>query len=68
LIEEHKIVYIGKTNDSKRREQEHKDDGKKFSKMKLEFPCSAEVATKREQEEIKKYQKSHKGKKPKYND
>ena len=63
-----KAVYIGITKDPERREQEHRDEGKNFTSMILDFPCSEETALKREQEKIESYKRSHKGKKPKYND
>lgn len=62
-----KIVYIGKTKEPERREQEHIDDRKKFSHMKLDFPSTDKTASKREVEKIEQYKRSHKGKKPKYN-
>ena len=61
------IVYIGKTADLKRREQEHKREGKRFTRMDKEFPCSEKVADKREQEYLRAYRRRHKGKNPKYN-
>lgn len=68
LKDERKIVYIGITNDTERREQEHKAEGKKFTSMIPDFPCSEKTAHKHEQEKIERYKRSHKGKKPKYND
>ena len=63
-----KVVYIGKTKDPERREQEHRYEGKKFTSMNLDFPCSEETALKREQQKIESHKRSHKGKKPKYNE
>ena len=68
LKDERKIVYIGITNDPRRREQEHKAEGKKFTRMILDFPCSEGTAQKHEQEKTERYKRSHKGNKPKYND
>ena len=68
LKDKREVVYIGKTNDPKRREQEHRDEGKKFTNMILDFPCSEETASKREQEKIEAYKRHHKSKKPKYNE
>jgi len=63
------IVYIGITDDPKRRESEHKSEGKQFSKMeKVGTAVTRESALKWESESIKKYKKNHGGKSPKYND
>ena len=68
LYEENKIVDIGITSDLKRREDEHKRDGRKFTKMKsFGSVVSRESAEKWEEKELAKYRKSHKGKNPKYN-
>jgi predicted GIY-YIG superfamily endonuclease len=61
-------VYIGQTKDRDRRKHEHRNEGKKFTRMQTQFPISEKVANKKEQEAIKGYQRRHKGKKPKYND
>ena len=63
-----KVVYIGITKDPERREQEHRSEGKKFSRMITGFPCSEETARKREEEGIERYKRSHGGKKPRHND
>lgn len=68
LKDRRKTVYIGITDDPKRREQEHRDEGKKFTKMKVNFPCSKDTAIKREQERIEQYKRSHRGKKPREHD
>jgi predicted GIY-YIG superfamily endonuclease len=67
LKDRKKVVYIGITKNPERREQEHREEGKKFSSMNLDFPCSEKTALEREQEKIESYKRSHKGKKPKYN-
>ena len=63
-----KTVYIGITDDPKRREQEHRDEGKKFTKTNVNFPCSKDTAIEREQERIEQYKRSHRGKKPREHD
>jgi len=69
LKEGNEIVYIGITDDPKRRESEHKSEGKEFSKLEKVGPTvTRESAFKWESESIKKYKKSHGGKSPKYND
>ena len=62
-----KIEYIGTTNDPDRRELEHKDEGKKFSHLKITSRrMTEEGAMKKEEAAIKQY-KSNQGKTPKYN-
>ena len=68
LKQGNKIVYFGTTNNRERREQEHKDNGKKFSKMEiLSRRMTEEGAKRKEAEKIKAYKKNNRGKKPKYN-
>ena len=67
LKDRRKIVYIGITKDPKRREQEHKDEGKRFSRMVVGYPSSKETALKEEEKRIKRYKRGHGGKKPRYN-
>ena len=67
LKDRRKIVYIGITKDPKRREQEHKDEGKRFSRMIVGYPSSEETALKEEEKRIKRYKRGHAGKKPRYN-
>ena len=67
LKDSKKIVYIGKTNDPTRREQEHKSEGKKFTKMLITSPRKTEDgAKKQEQNDLERYKKNQ-GKLPKYN-
>lgn len=63
-----KIVYVGITDDPKRRESEHRQDGKKFAKMNVTGPAVTQnSAEKWEEERLETYRKHHKGKNPKYN-
>ena len=60
------IVYIGTTNDSERREEEHGD--KEFSHMNITSRrMTEEGAKKQEAEKLETYRKNHGGKNPKYN-
>ena len=68
LKDKNKIVYIGITDDPKRREQEHRVERKRFTRIVVGYPCSKETALEREQSRIRQYQGSHGGKKPRYND
>ncbi len=63
------IVGYGITNDLDRREQEHRDDNKKFSTMSPVGPAvSDESARKWEREKINDYKRRHKGKLPPLNE
>ncbi len=68
LFNGNKKVYIGISDDPNRREQEHRDEGKKFTSIRIVGPrLTEESALKKESERISQYQKGHKGKNPKYN-
>lgn len=68
LKDGNKVVYYGITNDTQRRKQEHRDAGMRFTRMERDNVCSRETALKREQNRIKRYQRNHGGRKPRYND
>ena len=63
-----KTVYIGTTNDSERREEEHKEEGKKFTKLE---PTSRKMtedgAKQKEGDQLETFRKGHRGENPKYN-
>ena len=63
-----KTVKHGITNDPDRRLQEIENEGLKFTSMILDpVSVSEQTARQREQERVESHQRSHKGKKPKYN-
>lgn len=63
-----KIVYRGTTDDPERRSEEHKEDGKKFTKLTVTSRKMTEDGAKqKETEALERYRKSHGGKNPKYN-
>ena len=67
LKQGNKVVYVGTTNDPDRREQEHRENGKKFGHMNVTSRRMTEAgAMKKEAERIETYRKNH-GKNPKYN-
>lgn len=67
LKQGNKVVYVGTTNDPERREQEHKEDGKKFGRMNVTSRrMTEEGAKKKETKRIETYRKNQ-GKNPKYN-
>ena len=67
LKQGNKVVYIGTTNNPKRREQEHREDGKQFDRMNVTSRrMTEEGAKKKETERIETYRKNQ-GKNPKYN-
>ena len=62
------IVYRGTTDNPERRAQEHKDDGKRFSALKITSrKMTEDGAQKRESEALETYRKGHGGKNPLYN-
>lgn len=69
LLDGHKVVYVGKTNDPKRREIEHRTDGKEFTSMRIITPkLTPESANRREEQRIQTYMSNHSGNTPQYNE
>jgi len=63
-----KVVYKGTTNDPKAREEQHRTNGKRFTKMAVTSrKMTKEGAKKKETKALKTYRKSHHAKNPKYN-
>jgi predicted GIY-YIG superfamily endonuclease len=63
-----KVVYVGITDNPERRESEHRQDGKKFTKMNvIGSVVTQNSAEKWEEERLQSYRKHHGGKNPKYN-
>lgn len=68
LKDGNKIVYRGTTNDPNAREQAHRSDGKKFTKLVVTSRKMAEEGARiKESKALKTYRKDHGGKNPKYN-
>lgn len=68
LKEGQKVVYRGITNDPEAREEQHKADGKKFTKLvKTSRKMTEEGAKTKEAKALKTYRLHHGGKNPKYN-
>ena len=68
LKDGNKIVYRGTTNDPKAREQTHRSDGKKFTKLVVTSrKMTEESARIKESKALKTYRKDHGRKNPKYN-
>jgi predicted GIY-YIG superfamily endonuclease len=67
LKQGNKIVYIGHTNNPKRRIREHKNSGKRFTNVSKSVKVSRATAKKREKQSINRYKRSHSGRKPRYN-
>jgi predicted GIY-YIG superfamily endonuclease len=69
LYDHNKKVYEGISNNTPRREQEHVNDDKKFTRMDVKGPAvSRETALERERAAIEAYCRNHNGKPPKYNE
>jgi predicted GIY-YIG superfamily endonuclease len=63
-----KIVYRGTTNDPERREQQHRDEGKRFTHMTVTSRrMTKDGAEKKEADALESYRRSHGGKNPPYN-
>ena len=63
-----KVVYRGTTDDPERREQEHRNEGKRFDRLLVTSRrMTEEGAKEKEAEALKRYRQSHKGKNPLYN-
>ena len=68
LRDKAKVVGIGITKDLNRREEEHRDEGKRFTKMKREGPAvTRETAEQWEEKALEQYRKTHTGRNPRYN-
>ena len=68
LREKAKIVGFGITNDLERREDEHREDGKRFTSMKQEGRrVTRESAEQWEEQRLEQYRRTHKGRNPRYN-
>ncbi|WP_419592785.1 GIY-YIG nuclease family protein, partial [Thiolapillus sp.] len=67
LKQGNKVVYVGTTNDPERREQQHREDGKKFGHMNVTSRRMTEDgAKKKETDRLATYRKNQ-GRNPKYN-
>ena len=63
----HKIVDRGTTNDPERREEQHLDDGKRFTHFKITSRRMTEKgAQRKESEDLARYREGHKGRNPMY--
>jgi predicted GIY-YIG superfamily endonuclease len=63
-----KVVYIGTTSDPDRREQAHRAEGKRFTKLVVTSRSMTEEGAKKKRiEQLEAYRRSHDGKNPKYN-
>ena len=67
LKDANKVLYAGTTNDPKRREQQHKNEGKKFGHLRSTSRRMTEAgAMEKEDKRLATYRKNQ-GKNPKYN-
>ena len=68
LKDGNEIVDYGITNDLERREQEHRSEGLKFTKMeKVGIATTREAAGAWEEASIVHYKETHGGRRPRYN-
>lgn len=69
LKQHRKVVYRGITKDPERREMEHRNEGKRFTHMKIVGPAvTKEAAEEWEEKSLESFRKSHGGRNPKYNE
>lgn len=62
------VVYIGTTNDTERREVEHRNEGKVFDKLvPTSEPMTTVRAKQKEAEDLEAYRRDHDGMNPLYN-
>lgn len=62
------IVYKGTTNDPEQREQQHRDDGKRFTLLEVTSRrLTEESASERESAQLQQYRSNHGGQNPRYN-
>ena len=63
-----RVVYKGTTNDTERREKEHKNENKQFTRLETTSrKMTSEGAKKKEAQDLEQYRKSHGGENPDYN-
>ena len=61
-------VYIGKTNDLDARAEEHRAEGKRFTRLlALGRAMTKDSALRREEEALRAYRRTHHGRNPRYN-
>jgi len=61
-------VYIGISTNPYERVKQHKNSGKKFTKVSVEkYPTSRNTAKNKESKKLKTYRKNNGGRNPKYN-
>ena len=68
LMDGDEVVLKGLTTNPKRREQEHRAEGLKFTKLRVTSqPMSAEAANRRAFQAMDRHRMNHQGQTPKYN-
>jgi predicted GIY-YIG superfamily endonuclease len=61
-------VYKGTTNDPERREQQHREEGKRFTKLSPSSrKMTADGAKNKEEQQLKQFRRTHGGRNPQYN-
>jgi predicted GIY-YIG superfamily endonuclease len=62
------VVYVGTTTDPERREQEHRAEGKRFTRLVVTSRRMTEEGAKQKRiEQLETYRRNHEGKSPRYN-
>ena len=69
LRQANKIVYVGTTKKPETREQQHRDEGKRFGNLRVEGPKrTPDSAAKWEKQKLAGHRATHGGRNPKYNE
>ena len=64
----HKVVYKGTTNNPEEREQQHRDQGKRFDRLLVTSSrMTGDGAKKKEEKNLQQYRSTHRGRNPAYN-
>ena len=68
LKQEREVVYKGTTKNPERREEQHREEGKRFSHLQItSHKMTEQEAKQKEKRDLQQYRQSHRGKNPKYN-
>ncbi len=69
LWDKRKKVYIGESEDTDARAEQHRHEGKQFDRVEITSrPMKKDNAQKREADQLAMYRRGHGGEKPRYNE
>lgn len=68
LLHQRKVVYKGTTGDPERRQEQHKNEGKRFTSLQVTSRQMTEDGAKaKEAKDLDQYRQNHGGRNPRYN-